>query len=83
MNVTATEFKNRLGRYLDAAETAPVIIEKSGRVKSVLVSHAMYKRLIGMEDDYWAKRALMAEKLGYLGTEKSQEALNKIIKDIK
>jgi len=26
----------------------------------------MYKRLIGMEDDYWAKRALMAEKSGYL-----------------
>ena len=83
MNVTATEFKNRLGRYLDAAETAPVIIEKSGRVKSVLLSHAMYKRLIGMEDDYWAKRALMAEKSGYLGTEESREALKKIIKDIK
>jgi prevent-host-death family protein len=83
MNVTATEFKNRLGRYLDAAETAPVIIEKSGRIKSVLVSHAMYKRLMVMEDDYWAKRALMAEKSGYLGSEESQEALNKIIKDIK
>ena len=31
MNVIVTEFKNRLGRYLGAAETAPVIIEKSGR----------------------------------------------------
>lgn len=83
MNVTATEFKNRLGQYLDAAETAPVIIKKSGRVKSVLVSHAMYKRLIAMEDDYWAKRAIAAEESGYLGPKKSKKALSKFIKEIK
>lgn len=35
MRVTATELKSRPGQYLDAAETDPVIVEKSGRVKSV------------------------------------------------
>ncbi|CAN2039596.1 Antitoxin [Candidatus Magnetomoraceae bacterium gMMP-15] len=83
MNVTATEFKNRLGQYLDAAEIAPIIIEKSGQVKSVLVSHAMYKHLITKEDNYWAKRAIEAEKSGYLGSKKSKEALNKLIKEVK
>lgn len=83
MNVTATEFKNRLGKYLDAAETAPVIIEKSGRVKSVLISHEIYKRLIVMEDDYWARRAIEAEKSEYLGSEKTKKALNKLIKESK
>ena len=38
MQVTATELKNRLGRYLDAAETDPVFVKKSGRKKSVLIS---------------------------------------------
>jgi prevent-host-death family protein len=81
MNVTATEFKNRLGKYLDAAETAPVIIEKSGRAKSVLVSHKMYQRLMALEDDYWARRTIDAEKSGYLGTEKTKETLHKLIND--
>ena len=43
MDVTATEFKNRLGRYLDDAEKKPVIIKKSGCIKSVLISHEMYQ----------------------------------------
>lgn len=46
MKITATELKNRLGRYLDAAETEPVEIQKSGRRKAVLLSHAQYQRLL-------------------------------------
>jgi hypothetical protein len=37
MDVTATEFENRLGQYLNAAKTKPVIIKKSGCIKSVLI----------------------------------------------
>ncbi len=43
MNVTATELKTRIGRYLDVSETEPVIIEKSGRLKSVLISYANFQ----------------------------------------
>ena len=46
MKITATELKNRLGRYLDAAETEPVEIQKSGRRKAVLLSHAQYQKLL-------------------------------------
>jgi prevent-host-death family protein len=55
INVTATEFKNRLGQYLDMAETDPVLVEKSGRPKSVLISHEMYEKFMALEDDYWAR----------------------------
>ena len=75
MQVTATELKNRLGQYLDAAETDPVIVEKSGRVKSVLISSAMYEKFLTYEDAFCADKAKQAEKDGYLGTEASADLL--------
>ena len=43
MKVTALELKSQLGRYLDISETEAVIIEKSGRLKSVLISYANFQ----------------------------------------
>ena len=78
MDVTATEFKNRLGRYLDAAEKDPVIIKKSGRVKSVLISHEMYQKYLALEDAYWAHRAKQAESEGYLGDDETLKNLRRL-----
>jgi antitoxin Phd len=75
MQVTATEFKNRLGQYLDMAETDPVVVEKAGRIKSVLISNAMYKKFLAYEDAYWANKAKQAEDEGYLGPEGSVDLL--------
>jgi prevent-host-death family protein len=75
MNITATEFKLRLGRYLDVAETDPVVVEKSGHPKSVLISHAMYQHFLETEDHYWAIQAKKAEKGGYLGEQESRDLL--------
>ena len=75
MHVTATELKNRLGRYLDVAETNPVFVKKSGRNKSVLISNAMYEKFLAYEDAYWASKAKIAEDEGYLGAEASDELL--------
>jgi antitoxin Phd len=75
MDITATELKNRLGQYLDAAETEPVIIEKSGRKKSVLISHDMYMNLVALEDAYWGEKAKQAEASGYVG----QKAVKKLL----
>ena len=69
MNISATELKNRLGRYLDEAETEPVIIEKSGRTKSVLMSHDRYEKLMALEDAFWAEQARQAESEGYLAAD--------------
>ncbi|MFP4305732.1 MAG: type II toxin-antitoxin system prevent-host-death family antitoxin [Desulfococcaceae bacterium] len=76
MQISATELKNRLGRYLDAAETSPVFVEKSGRKKSVLISNAMYEKFLAYEDAYWASKAKQAEEEGYLGAEASEALLN-------
>ena len=46
MKVTSTEFQQNVGRYQDAAMTEPVIITKSGRNKTVLISHAAFEVLI-------------------------------------
>jgi len=43
MKVTASELKSQLGRYLVVSETEAVIIEKSGRLKSVLISYANFQ----------------------------------------
>jgi antitoxin Phd len=77
MQVTATELKNRLGQYLDVAETNPVFVKKSGRKKSVLLSNAMYEKLLAYEDAYWASKAKKAEDEGYLGDEASEEILGR------
>jgi len=46
MDVTATEAKNRLGQMLDHCQREPVVIEKSGRRHSVLLSAAHYDALL-------------------------------------
>ena len=78
MQVTATEFKNRLGQYLDIAETDPVIVEKSGRVKSVLISKSMYEKFLEYEDAYWGSKARQAEQEGYLGESASEDLLKEV-----
>lgn len=78
MDVTATEFKNRLGQYLDAAEKSPVIIKKSGRIKSVLISREMYEKFLALEDAYWAHLARKAEAEGYLGEDETEKLLKQM-----
>jgi prevent-host-death family protein len=46
MNVTATEAKNRFGQVLEEAQVRPVVIEKSGRRHSVLLSARQYDALV-------------------------------------
>ena len=43
--VTATEFKNNIGRFSDAAMTNPVIVTSHQRDRLVLMSADEYRRL--------------------------------------
>jgi prevent-host-death family protein len=45
LTATATEFKQHVGKYLDAARTTQVIIERQGRPTAVLISVEEYERL--------------------------------------
>ena len=73
--VTATELKNHLGAYLEAAIAAPVIVEKSGREVAVLISREHYTHLQALEDRWWGEQAKLAEKRGFLGVEETARAL--------
>lgn len=47
----------RLGRYLEAVQVEPVVIEKSGRVTCVLLSKHRYDQLCELEGMFWDLKA--------------------------
>ncbi|HNU10501.1 MAG TPA: type II toxin-antitoxin system prevent-host-death family antitoxin [Rubrivivax sp.] len=49
MSVSATDAKNRFGQLLEQAQRAPVVIEKSGRRHSVLLSIEHYELLLSTQ----------------------------------
>ncbi|MEW6365032.1 MAG: type II toxin-antitoxin system Phd/YefM family antitoxin [Acidobacteriota bacterium] len=80
MTVTATELKNRLGRYLDEALSEPVLVERSGRPSHVVLRYEDYERMARIEDAYWAAKAAEAEKSGkFLGPEKTMKRIQQMI----
>ena len=72
---TSTNIKNRFGEYLDNSAIEPILIKKSGRPVAVMVSMREYERLMAIEDEYWAGKALAAEESGYMGVEESMKLL--------
>ena len=45
LRTSATDFKQRVGKYLDAARTRRVVIERHGRPAAVLISAEEYEAL--------------------------------------
>ncbi len=77
MHVTATELQTRLDRYLEAAQAGPVIVEKSGRARNVVLSKRRYDQLCELEDKLWAMEARSAEQEGFLSDEEVRELLKR------
>jgi prevent-host-death family protein len=77
MKATATEVKNKFGKFSDIARNEPVIVEKTGRNAIVLISFEEYERLTIIEDAYWAEKAARAEADGYIGPEKSMAFMSR------
>ncbi len=75
MNVTATELKNRLGQYLEAAQLEPVIVEKSGRESNVVLSKRRYDELVELEEKLWDMKAQEAVKEGFMSDEQTRQLL--------
>ncbi len=46
MHVSATEAKNKFGQMLDECQHSPVVIEKAGRRRGVLLSATQYDQLV-------------------------------------
>ncbi len=68
-SITATEFKNRAGLYIDKAAKGPVFITKHRRPARVLLDIDEYWRLKRLDD----RRVLLAEEM-------SEEDLSEIAK---
>ena len=73
--VSATEIKNRLGRYLARVAVEPVAIEKNGRPVAVLLSSEEYELLQRSDDFFWGQAARAAEAEGFLSAEDSLKYL--------
>lgn len=67
MHVSATELNKRPGTYIDCAAKEPVVVEKAGHPKVVIVS---YERYMELEDMYWGELATRADKKGKFLTRK-------------
>ena len=61
--VCATEFKNNIGAYSDAAMSEPVIITSHQRDRLVLLSAEDYKRLIGDRDGVSPEMDELADRI--------------------
>lgn len=58
--ITATEFKNRAGQYIDEAGRGPVVITRHDRPARVLLDVEEYRRLKRLDD----RQVLRAEEVG-------------------
>ncbi len=65
IRVSATDAKTRFGQYLETAQHEPVIVEKSGHDKVVILSKTRFDELEALEDNVWAERAKIALKEGF------------------
>ena len=77
--VTAKEARGQLGRVMEDSQHEPVRIMKNGRPYSVVVSATQYEQLEMIEDAYWAKRAVEAEKDGFIGVKESKTLIQKLL----
>jgi antitoxin Phd len=75
--VSATEIKNRLGQFLRAAASEPVVIEKTGKPVAVLLSYQEYQRLERYEDAYWAAQAAAAAQEPPVGAEEAAKLIRR------
>ena len=63
--VTATEFKNNVGAFSDAAMREPVIITSHNRDRLVLISAEEYSRLAGHGGVDDERTTMMRERADY------------------
>lgn len=74
MRITVTELNKRPSLDLNELVKGPIIVEKTGRLA---VARFFYEQFRKLEDAYWGKQAIIAEKEKSIGTKKTLEFLGK------
>ena len=75
----STLAKDHFGELIDSSRTEPVKITRNNKGVAVVISFEEYNRLIELEDSWLASKAKEAAKSGYLGKNKSEALLEKIL----
>ena len=78
MMISATMFKQHLGKFMQDVHREPIIVQKSGHESAVLISYTMYQKFSELEDLYWIAKAKESTKNGFMGAKKSEESLKKL-----
>ena len=78
--ISASQFKNHLGEFLEKAWQDDIIIQKTGRDVAVLISKNTYDQLKQYEDYYWKMAAEEALKDGMLTEAESMDFLTNCLK---
>ena len=76
-SATATDVKNKFGKYLEQARTEAIEVRKTGRPVAVLLAWDEYERLVALDDAWWAEQARAAEKKGYAGPSATMKLLKR------
>ncbi|MDQ2675752.1 MAG: type II toxin-antitoxin system Phd/YefM family antitoxin [Actinomycetota bacterium] len=78
--IAAKDAKNRFGRLLDAAQSAPVRVTKKGRAVGVMMSMQQYERLRGAA---WERLSATMDALGTEATDNglTDAALDALLAD--
>jgi len=76
MNVSTTELKAHLGRYLESVTREPVFIEKNGRSTAVIISAEEYQKFVALDDMYWGALAMQAKQEGVYQGDAMQRILD-------
>ncbi len=75
----STQAKDNFGELLDDSRKEPVKITRNNKEIAVVVSIEEYNRLIDLEDSWFASKAKEASKQGYIGKNKSEALLEKML----
>jgi len=80
--LSATDFKRRMGEYLEQAQHEPVTVTKEGRKYAVVISQKEFERFQRLEDRYWGRLAEEAEEEGYLTPEETMASIKRRLAEI-
>jgi PHD/YefM family antitoxin component YafN of YafNO toxin-antitoxin module len=71
--MSAGDVKNNFGKFLDMAQSEPIVVTRKDKTMGVFLSLDAY------EDKIWAERAIAASAEGYLGLEESKSFIESIL----
>lgn len=78
--INAKEAQNNFGDLMNEVMKDPMVINKYGKPRAVLMSFEEYEKFAKFEDFYWLNRAQEAAEEGFLSAKESDTFITNILK---